>query len=163
VLWSERFRKRGYSAFSYSLKAVGIGTLYLSLWGAFQIYHLIPAAAAFLAMATVNRRNHRAGTESGRGIVGELCVDWRLLISGAAFHGAESRTVLFSYVALLDLAILVLTIFKPWRRLLWASFVGTIILYLGWYSDYYTMDQRAPHGCVRGNVCSHFRSHPAVG
>ena len=50
VLWSERFRARGYAAFSYSLKAVGIGTLYLSLWGAFQIYHLIPAAVAFVAM-----------------------------------------------------------------------------------------------------------------
>src|SRR5690349_20622251 len=32
VMWSERFRKKGYAAFSYSLKAVGIGTLYLSLW-----------------------------------------------------------------------------------------------------------------------------------
>ncbi len=55
VLWSERFRDRGYAAFSYSLKAVGIGTLYLSLWGAFQVYHLIPSAAAFVAMAIVTR------------------------------------------------------------------------------------------------------------
>src|ERR1700687_3224913 len=37
ILWSERFRARNYAAFSYSLKAVGIGTLYLSLWGAFQV------------------------------------------------------------------------------------------------------------------------------
>jgi len=143
VLWSERFRKRGYSAFSYSLKAVGIGTLYLSLWGAFQIYHLIPAAAAFMAMATVT-----AAT-----IALALNQDAELLASFALIGGFSSpvllstgqnhETVLFSYVALLDLAILVLTIFKPWRRLLWASFVGTIILYLGWYSDYYTMDQRA--------------------
>lgn len=35
ALWSERFRNQGYQAFSYSLKAVGIGTLYLSLWAAF--------------------------------------------------------------------------------------------------------------------------------
>src|SRR5438034_11440912 len=39
VLWSERFRIRGYKVFSYSLKAVGIGALYLSLWAAFQVYH----------------------------------------------------------------------------------------------------------------------------
>ena len=144
VLWSERFRKRGYSAFSYSLKAVGIGTLYLSLWGAFQIYHLIPAAAAFLAMATVT-----AAT-----IALALTQDAELLASFALIGGFSSpvllstgqnhEAVLFSYVALLDLAILVMTIFKPWRRLLWGSFAGTIILYLGWYSDYYTMDQRAP-------------------
>src|SRR6267143_1658504 len=85
VLWSEQFRARGYAAFSYSLKAVGIGTLYLSLWGAFQVYHLIPSAAAFVAMAVV----------------------------------------------------------KPWRRLLWGSFAGTLILYLGWYGEYYSQDQRA--------------------
>jgi uncharacterized membrane protein len=53
VLWSERFRNQGYEVFSYSLKAVGIGTLYLSLWGAFQIYHLIPSAVAFIAMIVV--------------------------------------------------------------------------------------------------------------
>ena len=31
VVWSENFRHRGYVIFSYSLKAVGIGVLYLSL------------------------------------------------------------------------------------------------------------------------------------
>jgi len=53
ILWSERFRNRGHAVFSYSLKAIGIGTLYLSLWGAFQVYHLIPSAAAFAAMIVV--------------------------------------------------------------------------------------------------------------
>src|SRR5512146_268156 len=47
VLWSERFRQKGFAAFSYSLKAIGIGTLYLSLWGAFQLYHLVPSSVAF--------------------------------------------------------------------------------------------------------------------
>ena len=37
VAWSEWFRGRGHNAFSYSLKAVGIGCLYLSLWAAFQL------------------------------------------------------------------------------------------------------------------------------
>src|SRR5712692_4225230 len=53
VVWSEKLRSLGHKAFSYSLKAVGIGTLYLSLWGAFQIYRLVPASAAFVAMIVV--------------------------------------------------------------------------------------------------------------
>ena len=143
VLWSERFRRGGYSAFSYSLKAVGIGTLYLSLWGAFQIYHLIPASAAFLAMATVT-----AAT-----IALALSQDAELLASFALVGGFSSPVLLstgqnhelalFSYVALLDIAILTTAIFKPWRRLLWGSFAGTVILYAGWYSEYYSLDQRA--------------------
>src|SRR5208337_329908 len=42
IVWSESFRTRGYKVFSYSLKAVGVGVLYLSLWAAFQVYGLIP-------------------------------------------------------------------------------------------------------------------------
>ncbi|HYL95535.1 MAG TPA: DUF2339 domain-containing protein, partial [Terriglobales bacterium] len=53
VIWSEWFRIRGYQAFSYSLKAVGIGALYLSLWAAFQVYSLIPMSVAFTAMVVV--------------------------------------------------------------------------------------------------------------
>ena len=53
VLWSERFRKRGYDIFSYSLKAVGIGVLYLSLWASFQVYHLLPSNVVFAAMIVV--------------------------------------------------------------------------------------------------------------
>ena len=53
IIWSERFRAKGYKAFSYSLKAVGIGTLYLSLWAAFQVYSLIPSTAAFVMMLAV--------------------------------------------------------------------------------------------------------------
>ena len=53
VVWSERFRAKGYKAFSYSLKAVGIGALYLSLWAAFQVYNLIPSSAAFVMMLAV--------------------------------------------------------------------------------------------------------------
>src|SRR3954464_1031506 len=53
IIWSERFRLKGYKAFSYSLKAVGIGTLYLSLWAAFQRYSLIPNSVAFAMMLLV--------------------------------------------------------------------------------------------------------------
>jgi uncharacterized membrane protein len=143
VLWSEQFRSKGYAAFSYSLKAVGIGTLYLSLWGAYQIYDLIPAAAAFLAMAIVTAAtialalSQDAELLAGFALVGGFATP--VLLSTGENHEA----VLFCYVALLDMGILAMAVFKPWRRLLWGSFAGTIILYLGWYSKYYSDDQRA--------------------
>jgi uncharacterized membrane protein len=142
VLWSERFRNKGFTAFSYSLKAVGIGTLYLSLWGAFQLYHLIPSAAAFVAMVAVT-----AST-----IVLALTQDAEILASFALIGGFSTpillstgenhEVVLFSYVALLDLAVLAIIKFKPWYRLLIASFIGTLILYMGWGASYYTDAQR---------------------
>jgi uncharacterized membrane protein len=160
ILWSERFRHRGHVAFSYSLKAVGIGTLYLSLWGAFQVYHLIPSAAAFLAMVIV----------TGATIVLALNQDAELLASFALAGGFATpvllstgqnhEVVLFSYVVLLDIAILAMAIFKPWRRLLWGSFAGTVILYIGWYSDYYTKDQRALTICFATLFAAIFAAIP---
>src|ERR1700679_3210470 len=44
IAWSERFRARDYGAFSYSLKAIGSGILYLSLWAAFSLFHLFRPA-----------------------------------------------------------------------------------------------------------------------
>src|SRR5712664_3892846 len=143
LIWSERFRSRGYKAFSYSLKAVGIGTLYLSLWGAFQVYHLVPSAAAFVAMVIVTAStialslSQDAELLAGFALIGGFATP--VLLS----TGQNHEVVLFSYVGLLDVAILAMAAAKPWRRLLWGSFAGTIILYVGWYGEYYSKDQRA--------------------
>ena len=143
VLWSERFRDRGYAAFSYSLKTVGIGTLYLSLWGAFQVYHLIPSAAAFVAMVIVTASTIALSLSQDAELLASFALVGGLATPVLLSTGQNHEVVLFSYVSLLDLAILATAIFKPWRRLLWGSFAGTVFLYLGWYSEYYSQDQRA--------------------
>jgi len=55
--------------------------------------------------------------------------------------GVNHETALFSYVLLLDLGILALVVFKPWRRLLWLGFAGTLALYVGWYGAFYSRTQ----------------------
>ncbi len=142
ILWGEWFRSRGHKAFSYSLKAIGIGTLYLSLWGAFQVYHLIPAAAAFLAMAVVTAATIAMALTEDAELLASFALIGGFATPVLLSAGANHEIVLFSYVCLLDLAILVMAIGKPWRRLLWGSFAGTIILYSGWNMNYYSRDQR---------------------
>jgi uncharacterized membrane protein len=143
VLWSERFRAKGYTTFSYSLKAVGIGTIYLSLWGGFQVYHLIPAAAAFLAMVIVTACTLALSLSQNTELLASFALIGGFATPVLLSTGQNHEVVLFSYVFLLDAAILVMAIFKPWRRLLWGSFAGTLILYFGWYNEYYSQDQRA--------------------
>ena len=145
VLGSERFRKKGYKAFSYSLKAVGIGTLYFSLWGAYQVYHLIPSSAAFLAMIAVTAftmilaLTQDAETLAAYAIAGGFSTP--VLLS----TGQNHEVVLFSYVAVLNLGMLATSMFKPWRRLMWGCFAGTVIMYAGWYGHpyFYSVDARA--------------------
>src|SRR4051812_22650650 len=142
VLWSERFRAKGYAAFSYSLKAVGIGTLYLSLWGAFQIYHLVPAGVAFAAMIAVTACTITLALTQDAEILAAFAmiggVSTPLLLS----TGENHEVALFSYVCLLDVAILAMVTVKPWRRLLVGSFIGTVSLYTGWFWSFYSDNQR---------------------
>ena len=147
VLWSERFRAAGHVAFSYSLKAVGIGALYLSLWGAFQVYHLIPSAAAFLAMIMVTAATIVMALSQNAEILASFAMIGGFATPLLLSTGQNHEAVLFSYVALLDIAILAMAIVRPWRRLLWGSFAGTIILYVGWYSSFY----RTYYGDYAGN------------
>lgn len=142
ILWSERFRRKGYKAFSYSLKAVGIGVLYLALWGAFQVYHLIPSGAAFAAMILVTGFTMTLAITQDAEILAAFALIGGFSTPVLLSTGQNHQIVLFSYVALLDLAMLVMVGFKPWRRLLVGSFIGTAIMYAGWYSEYYTKDQR---------------------
>ena len=138
IAWSERFQRQGYSAFSYSLKAVGSGILYLSLWAAFSLFHLLPAGVAFAAMVVVTAFN---GFLSWRedsellalySIVGGLSTP--LLVS----TGGNHEVSLFSYLLILDLAVLILTVLRPWSRLLFGAFNGTVLFVISWWFFLYS-------------------------
>jgi uncharacterized membrane protein len=141
VIWSERFRRHGYKIFSYSLKAVGVGVLYLSLWAAFQVYSLIPNGVAFAAMLAVTSATAVLSLTQDAEILAALALAGGLVTPVLLSTGQNKELQLFSYVVLLDSATLVLVILKPWRRLLLLSYAGTVLLYIGWYSTFYDRSQ----------------------
>jgi uncharacterized membrane protein len=141
VVWSERFRSHGYAAFSYSLKAVGIGTLYLSLWAAFQVYHLVPSSVAFAMMLVVTAATAAMALAQDAQILAAFALTGGFSTPLLLSTGENRELALFAYVAILDLATLFLVTFRPWRRLLVMSYAGTLLLYIGWYSTFYSRSQ----------------------
>jgi uncharacterized membrane protein len=137
VIWSERFRRHGFSAFSYSLKAVGSGVLYLSLWAAFQLYHLLPAAAALGAMILVTAWNaYMAWSQDSQilaayGMAGGFATP--LLLS----TGGNHEIFLFTYILAIDVATVVLVRVKSWPLLLFGAFPATVAFFIGWYAEFY--------------------------
>ncbi|HEY1208781.1 MAG TPA: DUF2339 domain-containing protein [Terracidiphilus sp.] len=138
IAWSERFRSRGYRFFSYSLKAVGSGTLYLSLWAAFSLYHLIPPGAAFAAMIVVTAFNGFMAWVQDAELLGLYAIAGALSTPILVSTGENHEVTLFTYLLVLNIAMLVLVALRPWSRLLFVSFVGTALLFAGWWSEYYT-------------------------
>ncbi len=141
VVWSEGFRRKNYKAFSYSLKAVGIGTLYLSLWAAFHLYSLMPSSIAFAMMLVVTAATSVMALTQDAQILAAFALIGGFTTPILLKTGQNREVALFTYVAILDVATLVLVTFKPWRRLLVMSYAGTLVLYLGWYWTFYNRSQ----------------------
>jgi uncharacterized membrane protein len=141
IVWSERFRGRGYDAFALSLKAVGVGTLYLSLWAAFQLYQLVPGSVAFFAMVLVTAFTGFLAIRQDARLLAVFALLGGFSTPVLLSTGLNRQVELFSYVALLDVATLVLVTYRPWRELLFVSYAGTQVLFAGWAKDYYTQEQ----------------------
>jgi uncharacterized membrane protein len=141
VVWSERFRRKGFPAFSYTLKAVGSGVLYLSLWAAFQLYHLLPAGVALVAMLLITVWNAYMAWAQDAEVLAAYA-----LVGGCATPlllstGGNHETFLFTYLLAIDVAAVVLVRLKPWPRLLLGVFPATVAYFMGWYSRYYSAEQ----------------------
>jgi uncharacterized membrane protein len=137
VLWSERFRRNGFPAFSYSLKAVGTGVLYLSLWAAFQLYHLLPASIALTAMILVTAWNAFMAWSQDAELLAAYALTGAFATPLLLSTGGNHEIFLFTYILAIDVATLLLVRLKPWPRLLMATLAGTVSFFIGWYSKFY--------------------------
>jgi uncharacterized membrane protein len=140
VAWSERFQSKGYAAFAYSLKAVGSGILYLSLWASFSVFHLVPASVAFAAMILVTAFNGFMAWAQDAELLALYAIAGGLSTPLLLSTGENHEVTLFSYLLLLDVAVLVLAALRPWSRLLFAAYVGTVVFIVGWWSTFYAVD-----------------------
>ena len=137
VVWSERFRHHGFSAFSYSLKAVGSGALYLSLWAAFQLYHLLPAGAALVAMILVTAWNAYMAWSQNSQILAAYALAGGFATPLLLSTGGNHEIFLFTYILAIDIAAVALVSLKSWPRLLLGAFPATVAFFIGWYFEYY--------------------------
>jgi uncharacterized membrane protein len=146
VLWSEYLRRKGYDSFSYSLKAIGTGTLYLALWASFHIYHLLPAGVALVAMIGVTAWNAIMAWAQDSELLAAYALVGGFATPALLGSGGNHEVFLFSYVLAMDVAVLLLLAKKPWQRLLLGSFPGTVTYFIGWYTKFFTAEQAGTTG-----------------
>lgn len=137
VLWSERFRRKGFPAFSYSLKAIGTGVLYLALWSSFQLYHLLPGVAALGAMLLVTAWNAYMAWSQDAELLAAYALAGGLSTPLLLSTGGNHEIFLFTYLLAIDLACVTLSRLKSWPRLLMAALPATVAYFIGWYTSFY--------------------------
>ena len=137
VLWSERFRRKGFAAFSYSLKAVGSGVLYLTMWAAFQRFHLIDAAVALVLMLLVTAWNAYMAWVQDSEVLAGYALAGGFATPMLLSTGGNHESFLFLYLLAIDLAMVALVRLRAWPRLLLGAFPLTVAFFIGWYAEFY--------------------------
>jgi uncharacterized membrane protein len=132
MVWSERFRRQGFPAFSYSLKALATSIAYLSLWAASSIFHLAPTWLIFLGMTALTVANAVLARRQDSEILGLYALAGGLATPGLLSMEHSDEIFLFSYLVLLNLGALLLLALHRWQRLAWAALLGTMFYYVGW-------------------------------
>ena len=132
VAWSERFRRQGFPAFSFSLKALGTSIAYLSLWAASSVFHLGPLWLIFLAMTAVTVANAVLARRQNSELLGLYALAGGLATPGLLSMGHGNEVFLFSYLVLLNAGALFLMASHQWKRVAWAALAGTAVYYIGW-------------------------------
>lgn len=132
-----RLMGREYRPLGQGLAAIGLAGLYVTAFGAHGFYDLIPKSAAGLFMIVV----------TGCGVAIADRLDGRLLAALAWIGGyltpvllttGEDRAEsLFAYLLLLGAGALVLDHRKPWPETMPLGFLGTMVLYAGWFGQHF--------------------------
>lgn len=129
---------RKYFGYGQMITGGGLAILYLSIFAAFDFYKLIGQTPAFFLMILITAAGiilslrYNATTLMMTAIVGGFATP--LLVS----TGQNNEVGLFSYVLLLDLAILFVSIFRKWHHINLVGFLGTALLFAGWADKFYT-------------------------
>ncbi|MEO8962533.1 MAG: DUF2339 domain-containing protein, partial [Ginsengibacter sp.] len=129
--------KNNYENFSAVLVSGAMAILYFITFAAYSLYGLIPQLFAFTLMVVftiftvIAALNYNKQVIAHIGLVGAYAVPYLLS------EGSGKVAVLFSYMAIINIGILVIAFRKYWKPLHYSSFILTWIIFFSWYSINY--------------------------
>jgi uncharacterized membrane protein len=134
-------KKKNLGLYGQMLSGGGLAVLYLALYAAFALYHLIPAPLATLGMLAVTTTGMTLSVRYSTYSLAAIALLGGFLTPIMLSSGQNQPLTLFGYVLLLDMGTLLLLRFRPWPSLVAASLVGSVLLYSGWHSEYFSEAQ----------------------
>ena len=154
--WSERFRAQGFPVFSFSLKAAGTGVLYLALWAAFTLFHLVPFSVALVGMVLITAGNAWLCWAQQSEVLAAFALTGGFLTPVLLEPAHPSVWVLGGYLILLNTGLFALMLLRRWPRLLAAAFTGTVWYLLVWGFEAAALQTRRESGQALLLTCLFF-------
>jgi len=137
LIAGDRVWRRGQTVFAQGVIGLGIALLYLSIYAAAILYHLIPPSLAFVAMGGIT------GGAVGMAVLYNSQAIAILALAGGYFTppalstGENHPWILFSYLFLLNAGALLLARMRKWKALEPIAAAATVMLYAGWFKQWF--------------------------
>ncbi len=127
--------KNKYENYSAVLVSGAMATMYLITFSAYSFYDLFPQTIAFGLMVfftiftVIAAINYNKQVIAHIGLVGAYAVPFLLS------NDSGNVVILFSYMAIINLGILVIAFIKYWKPLYYTAFFFTWLIYAAWFFD----------------------------
>lgn len=144
LIVGEYFRRRNFKISFQVLSGGGIAALYLCVYFSFQVYHFadqtvsMALAVLITLLAVVMAVAHDAKAIAVLALIGGFLSP--VLLS----TGTNHPYALFTYIAILDLVGMGTAYFRRWNLVELICFIGTAIIYQGWYAKFHGQGQMTP-------------------
>lgn len=136
-----RLSFKRYRVTAQTLCSTGILILYANVFAAYSFYHFVEVTAAFLLMIAVTAVAFFLAVRLDAKVVAILGLLGGFFTPPLLSTGQDNPLGLFSYIFILDAGLIAIALRKKWSFLIPLAVVGTILLQLGWASQFFAVQK----------------------
>jgi uncharacterized membrane protein len=129
--------RKAYAVTAQTLCATGVLILYAVTFAARSFYGLIPLGAAFGLMVLVTAAAFLLAVRLRAQVVAILGMVGGFLTPVLLSTGVDNPGGLFGYIALLDVGLIAVALYRRWDYLSLLGAVGTVAMQLGWAAKFF--------------------------
>ena len=129
--------KPAYENFSAVLVSGAIAILYFITYAAYSFYNLFPQLPAFLLMVVFTSFAVLAAIRYDKQVIAHIGLVGAYAVPFLLSEGSGKVAILFTYMAIINIGILLIALKKYWKPLYYSSFFGTWIIFGAWYFTKY--------------------------
>ncbi|MDZ4148064.1 MAG: DUF2339 domain-containing protein [Flavobacteriaceae bacterium] len=133
--------KSKYENYSAVLVSGAMAIMYFITYSAYGLYDLIPQIMAFALMLIFTVFTVIAAINYNRQIIAHIGLVGAYAVPFLLSEGSGKVAILFSYMAILNIGILVIAFKKYWKPLYYVSFGLTWLIFLSWYVTKYQTNE----------------------
>lgn len=130
--------KAKYHNFSSVLLSGGMAIMYLVTYFAYAYYALMPQSAAFVLMAIFTVFTVAAAILYDRQVIAHIGLVGAYAVPFLLSNNSGNYLFLFSYMAIINIGILAVSVKKYWKPIFYTSFGFTWLIFYGWFVSKYS-------------------------